>query len=144
MRAIYSSGALLLQIASVLCLESGATKLHEQGRCSIRGQCGKTDFFGSELPCPDNGKARVPKQDVREEIVKICGAKWNEGAVCCEEDQVGSPSLAMRILLTEDSSRLYAPISKEPIRLLAAAQHVKRIFTTSFVHLPARQISRYS
>ena len=66
----------------------GETKIHEQGRCAIRGHCGKQGFFGGDLPCPDNGQAAEPDDDVREKLVDTCGAKWSEGPVCCEEDQV--------------------------------------------------------
>ncbi|KAL6714331.1 niemann-Pick type C-related protein 1 [Lecanora helva] len=57
------------------------TDIHEAGRCAIRGQCGKKSFFGSELPCPDNGKAEDPDKETREKLVAICGNSWEEGAV---------------------------------------------------------------
>lgn len=66
----------------------GATPKHEAGRCAMRGHCGKQGFFGKELPCPDNGLAEDPDEDLREKIVDTCGEKWAEGAVCCNEDQV--------------------------------------------------------
>jgi Niemann-Pick C1 protein len=61
---------------------------HEAGRCSIRGTCGKDSFFGPELPCPDNGLAAEPDDDVRKQLVELCGPKWNTGPVCCEGKQV--------------------------------------------------------
>ena len=64
------------------------TPKHEAGRCSIRGTCGKDSFFGPELPCPDNGLASEPEDDVRQQLVELCGPKWNTGPVCCEGDQV--------------------------------------------------------
>ena len=64
------------------------TKIHEAGRCAIRGQCGKEGWFGGELPCPDNGLAQEPAADVRIKLVEICGEKWLEGAVCCDNAQV--------------------------------------------------------
>ncbi|RFU35146.1 hypothetical protein B7463_g1236, partial [Scytalidium lignicola] len=64
------------------------TPKHEAGRCSIRGNCGKKSFFGAELPCPDNGLAREPEDDVRKQLVEICGPKWNTGPVCCETEQL--------------------------------------------------------
>ena len=67
--------------------ENWTTK-HEAGRCAIRGHCGKQSFFGSELPCPDNGLAKEPEEDVREKLVGICGDAWKEGPVCCEDTQV--------------------------------------------------------
>lgn len=64
------------------------TEKHEAGRCAIRGQCGKKSFFGSELPCPDNGKAKEPDKDTREKLVKICGKSWEDGDLCCDSAQV--------------------------------------------------------
>lgn len=68
----------------------GFTTKHEAGRCAIRGHCGKQGFFGSELPCPDNGLAEKPAADVRAKLVGICGEKWSQGNVCCREEQVRS------------------------------------------------------
>jgi Niemann-Pick C1 protein len=64
------------------------TSKHEKGRCAIRGQCGKQSFFGSELPCPDNGPAETPNSDVRKKLVDICGAQWSDTDICCDEDQL--------------------------------------------------------
>ncbi|KAL1645603.1 niemann-Pick type C-related protein 1 [Didymella pomorum] len=64
------------------------TTKHEKGRCAIRGQCGKQSFFGSDLPCPDNGLAKAPTDDVRKQLVDICGAQWAETDVCCEAEQL--------------------------------------------------------
>ena len=64
------------------------TRKHEKGRCAIRGQCGRKSFFGGELPCPDNGPAHDPDDDLRKKLVGICGEKWNEGAICCDDAQV--------------------------------------------------------
>lgn len=58
------------------------------GRCAIRGQCGKQSFFGSELPCPDNGPAKTPSDGVRKKLVDICGAQWSDTDICCDEDQL--------------------------------------------------------
>ena len=77
-----------LQSATIRADEKNDTIKHETGRCSIRGQCGKTSFFGKELPCPDNGLAEEPGKKTREKLVQICGDKWKDGAVCCDEDQV--------------------------------------------------------
>jgi len=66
----------------------GWTDKHEAGRCAIRGHCGKQGFFGSDLPCPDNGLAEKPSSDLRKRLVGICGEKWSEGNVCCKEEQV--------------------------------------------------------
>jgi Niemann-Pick C1 protein len=66
----------------------GETKIHEKGRCAIRGHCGKQSFFGGELPCPDNERAHEPKDEVRQKLVGLCGSKWEEGPVCCLDEQV--------------------------------------------------------
>ena len=66
----------------------GYTPKHEAGRCAIRGQCGKDSFFGPQLPCPDNGLAKEPQDDVRKQLVELCGSKWSTGPVCCEPEQV--------------------------------------------------------
>lgn len=82
---------LLLGLASFCQLAFAAnatTAKHEAGRCAIRGHCGKQGFFGKELPCPDNDLAEEPDKDFRKKIVDVCGDSWNEGQICCAEDQV--------------------------------------------------------
>jgi Niemann-Pick C1 protein len=64
------------------------TTKHERGRCAIRGHCGKQGFFGSELPCPDNGLAETPEKEVKEKLVEICGDAWSDSDVCCKEEQL--------------------------------------------------------
>lgn len=66
------------------------TPKHEAGRCAIRDHCGKKSFFGKELPCVDNGLAEEPDKDLRNELVDLCGSKWNDGPICCTKDQVAS------------------------------------------------------
>ena len=88
---------------AVLCLnvlgsEGNWTVKHEEGRCAMRGQCGKKSFFGGELPCPDNGLAEEPDVDTRTKLVAICGDDWNEGDVCCDEAQVRSNARRTEIL----------------------------------------------
>lgn len=78
--------ALLLSVVAA----QGETKLHEKGRCAIRGHCGKKGFFGGDLPCPDNGLAHGPDDSLREKLVGLCGSKWAEGPVCCTDEQVRS------------------------------------------------------
>ena len=68
--------------------DEGLTIKHEKGRCAIRDQCGKKSFFGGELPCPDNGLAEEPDNDIRKKLVGICGDKWSKGPVCCVDSQV--------------------------------------------------------
>lgn len=69
-------------------LSQGVTTVHEPGRCAIRGQCGKKLVFGGELPCLDNGPAAAPNEAMREKLVALCGRKWEDGLVCCKENQV--------------------------------------------------------
>ncbi|KAH0833602.1 hypothetical protein AYO21_05280 [Fonsecaea monophora] len=83
-----SLAALAASTSIPLALCSAPTPLHEAGRCAIRGHCGKQGFFGSDLPCPDNGKAESPSDVVREKLVNLCGAKWQDTDVCCNEEQV--------------------------------------------------------
>ncbi|KAL9078828.1 MAG: hypothetical protein Q9157_002269 [Trypethelium eluteriae] len=82
----------ILAASSILSLsnaaDDGLTKIHEAGRCAIRGHCGSQSFFGSELPCPDNDLAESPSADVRKKLVSICGDKWSDSKVCCKEEQL--------------------------------------------------------
>ena len=80
-------GLLSLVGASALA-EPDLTSRHESGRCALRGHCGKQGFFGSDLPCPDNGVAKTPTDDVRKKLVSICGEQWSESDVCCAEEQI--------------------------------------------------------
>lgn len=80
------------------------TPIHEAGRCAIRGTCGKDSFFGPELPCSDNGRSRSPTEEVRAQLVDLCGAKWESGPVCCEKEQVCPCSDVDEIDWMEESS----------------------------------------
>lgn len=75
-------------VAAAAASESPWTSRHEAGRCAIRGQCGKQSLFGKELPCPDNGLAEDPTDEVRAKLVSICGDEWSDGKVCCQDDQL--------------------------------------------------------
>ncbi|ROV90169.1 hypothetical protein VSDG_08769 [Cytospora chrysosperma] len=86
--ALVAAGALAL--ASLGEADQLYTPKHEAGRCAIRDHCGKKSFFGKELPCVDNGLAEEPDQDLRKQLVDLCGPKWNDGPVCCTSDQVES------------------------------------------------------
>ena len=88
LQALSSIALIAFSSAAVLAGDERWSMKHETGRCAIRDQCGKKSFFGGELPCPDNGLAREPSDDVRKKLVGICGDKWSEGAVCCEDNQV--------------------------------------------------------
>lgn len=61
-----------------------------KGICMIRGQCGKESFFGPELPCPYNSEAAMPDDKLRETLVDVCGSKFDEGPVCCDQSQLDS------------------------------------------------------
>ncbi|KAJ5912209.1 NPC intracellular cholesterol transporter 1-related protein 1 [Penicillium subrubescens] len=75
----------------------GETKIHEKGRCAIRGHCGKQSIFGGELPCPDNGRAHEPEDEVRQKLVGLCGSKWEEGPVCCLDEQIDALSSNLKL-----------------------------------------------
>ncbi|KAI5459254.1 sterol-sensing domain of SREBP cleavage-activation-domain-containing protein [Mariannaea sp. PMI_226] len=80
-------GAAALFVAAVAHAEL-LTEKHEPGRCAFRGQCGKQSLFGKELPCVDNGLAEDPDEELRRELVDLCGDKWKTGPVCCTLPQV--------------------------------------------------------
>lgn len=83
------------------------TLKHEAGRCAIRGHCGKQSlFFGSQLPCPDNGLAETPQDSLRDKLVGLCGEKWKHSDVCCDEDQVCRSSEITESQLTFMLARL--------------------------------------
>ncbi|KAL4924187.1 sphingolipid transporter NCR1 [Aspergillus undulatus] len=95
-------GLRFIPIAAVLSFPSlslaqGETKIHEKGRCAIRSHCGKQSFFGGELPCPDNDLAREPEAAVREKLVNLCGPKWQDGPVCCEDEQIDALSTNLKL-----------------------------------------------
>ncbi|KAK4549572.1 hypothetical protein LTR36_006569 [Oleoguttula mirabilis] len=66
------------------------TTIHEAGRCAIRGHCGSQSLFGSSLPCPDNGLAEEPEDEVRDQLVALCGDQWSDSKVCCTGEQIDS------------------------------------------------------
>ena len=37
----------------------------------------------------DNGLAEEPDKDLRNQLVDLCGPKWNDGPICCTKEQVG-------------------------------------------------------
>ncbi|KAJ6141754.1 hypothetical protein N7497_010853 [Penicillium chrysogenum] len=75
----------------------GETRIHEKGRCAIRGHCGKQSIFGGELPCPDNDLAQQPEDAVRQKLVNLCGSKWSEGPVCCLDEQIDALSSNLKL-----------------------------------------------
>lgn len=86
--ALASAGALMFAALSSAADEL-YTPIHEAGRCAIRDQCGAKSFFGKQLPCVDNGKAKEPDAELRSQLIELCGPKWKDGPVCCTNDQVG-------------------------------------------------------
>ena len=78
-------------VDAVASAANGWTNIHEAGRCAIRGHCGKQGFFGSDLPCPDNGPADTPDAALRTKLVGICGEKWQDSDVCCTNEQASNP-----------------------------------------------------
>lgn len=84
-RVLAAGGFLLAALGEVA---AQYTPKHEAGRCAIRGQCGKRNLFSPELPCVDNGLAEDPDDELREQLVELCGPKWQSGPVCCDADQV--------------------------------------------------------
>ncbi|KAL2194338.1 patched family-domain-containing protein [Corynascus similis CBS 632.67] len=83
---VASGGFLLTTLSSVAA--DVYTPKHEAGRCAIRGHCGSKSFFGSQLPCVDNGLAEEPDAKLREQLTELCGPKWAQGPVCCNAEQV--------------------------------------------------------
>lgn len=80
--------ALLSGLPAIDAASANLTVKHEAGRCAIRGDCGKTSFFGSQLPCPDNNLAEDPDKDTREALISICGDAWKDTKVCCRPEQL--------------------------------------------------------
>ncbi|KAJ5569471.1 NPC intracellular cholesterol transporter 1-related protein 1 [Penicillium hispanicum] len=95
--AIVGLGSLALQ--PPLVAAAGETKIHEKGRCAIRGHCGKKSFFGGELPCPDNDLAHQPEDSARRKLVDLCGPRWEQGPICCHNEQIDA--LASNLKLAE-------------------------------------------
>lgn len=82
------TAGLLALLAGTALAGPDLTTKHEKGRCAIRGQCGSQGFFSPQLPCPDNGLAKTPDNDVRKKLVDICGDAWADTDVCCEDVQL--------------------------------------------------------
>ena len=89
--------ALGVALVPAIRADPATTPIHEKGRCAVRGHCGKQGFFGKELPCPDNEKAEEPDSSLRQKLVDLCGSKWSEGPVCCDEEQVDALGSNLKI-----------------------------------------------
>ncbi|KAL9011005.1 MAG: hypothetical protein Q9173_004113 [Seirophora scorigena] len=83
---------LLLSQISTASNDGNWTVKHEAGRCAMKGQCGKKSFFGGQLPCPDNSVAQQPDEATRKKLIDICGNKWDDGAICCDSEQIDALS----------------------------------------------------
>lgn len=88
MRRLWKLAAIASLLSATLVTGEAHTPIHEAGRCSIRGGCGSSSFFSPKMPCPDNGLAEEPEENVRKQLVDLCGAKWSSGPVCCTGEQV--------------------------------------------------------
>ena len=78
--------ALLGHISGALA-DSNKT-IHEAGRCAIQGKCGHKSWEFNDLPCVYNEKAAAPSDELKKKLVDLCGSKWNDTDVCCDEAQV--------------------------------------------------------
>ncbi|KAF8529048.1 patched family-domain-containing protein [Hysterangium stoloniferum] len=55
----------------------------------MRGTCGSESIFTSQLPCPYDGPAVEPENEVfRSQLVSICGSSYADGPVCCTSEQL--------------------------------------------------------
>ncbi|KAA8909648.1 sterol-sensing domain of SREBP cleavage-activation-domain-containing protein [Sphaerosporella brunnea] len=85
-----------LAVSGVAAAKDGpATKVHKEGFCAMSGQ-EKKSFFGAPLPVVYNGPAQEPTADTRKQLVELCGAKWSEGDVCCDNSQIASLSTNLK------------------------------------------------
>ncbi|KAF9923285.1 hypothetical protein FBU30_006646 [Linnemannia zychae] len=65
-----------------------ASDIHREGYCVMRDNCGSKRTFGKQLPCPDNGPAIEPDNELRELLVSTCGPSFEHSKACCSQDQV--------------------------------------------------------
>ncbi|KAF8940787.1 hypothetical protein BGZ47_007609 [Haplosporangium gracile] len=65
-----------------------ASKIHKDGYCVMRDNCGSKRTFGKQLPCPFNEPAVEPDKELRELLVSTCGASFEHSKACCSQDQV--------------------------------------------------------
>lgn len=138
MRHSWYSAAITAWLASSLVLCEPFTPIHEAGRCAIRGSCGKSGWFGPELPCPDNGLAKDPTDEVRKQLVGICGSKWSTGPVCCEGEQVLS-SNPLKCIYSDYICSLILSLktSRKQMRSYHPALPARTTSTTYSAPLPA-------
>ncbi|KAF8901726.1 multidrug efflux transporter AcrB transmembrane domain-containing protein [Gymnopilus junonius] len=58
------------------------------GKCAMRGSCGKKGFFGKPLPCPYDGPPVDLDDKSRSLIQDVCGPELVDGPTCCTSDQL--------------------------------------------------------
>ena len=85
--SLFVGVALAVTPAIAAAKDEPVTSIHKPGYCAMRGQ-EKKSFFGGQLPVAYNGPAEEPADDVRKQLVDLCGAQWSEGPICCDSDQV--------------------------------------------------------
>lgn len=65
--------------------------VHAEATCAMYGNCGKSNFFGPELPCPVNSTFHPPlvdKNDI-DLLTDVCGSEWAVyDSLCCTRDQI--------------------------------------------------------
>ncbi|KAF8974608.1 patched family-domain-containing protein [Flammula alnicola] len=64
------------------------TSNHGDGKCAMRGSCGKKGFFGKPLPCPYDGPPVESDDKTRQLLQDVCGPELAEGPLCCTSDQL--------------------------------------------------------
>lgn len=101
MRQPWHAAAVAGLVAATAASGAFYTPKHEAGRCALRGNCGKSNFLSPELPCVDNRLAEEPADDVRKQLVEICGPKWDAGPVCCAGEQVCRPPMSYAHILMD-------------------------------------------
>ncbi|KAJ8518364.1 hypothetical protein ONZ45_g4551 [Pleurotus djamor] len=58
------------------------------GRCSMRGSCGRRGLFGKPLPCPYDGPPVEQDDESRSLLLSVCGPELVDGPTCCTTDQL--------------------------------------------------------
>lgn len=64
---------------------------YSTARCAFYDNCGKTSYFGADLPCSVSSDfiPEIPSQEDIDYLVEICGDEWqNINEVCCTKSQI--------------------------------------------------------
>jgi hypothetical protein len=137
---------LVAGLVGLLSLASGElyTLKHEAGRCAIRGTCVDGGLFSQPLPCPDNGLAENPEDDVRKQLVDLCGPKWRTGPVCCDGSQVCIVILNISSLLIGiDRCPLLEPSKSTTIHFCLPGLQRELLQPILHIYLLSRPVSVY-